>query len=253
MAKQKKKKSKKIQLSRKEKSKFSAFFFIWIVILIVLLNFRNDIYSVLVKLIYGKNIFYAEPKIGFFLILTAILFLAGIILFISFYESAISLRIPFKEYFSGKSSKSKKQIQHFLICFSVWFILLAGAFLLSAGSCTIANTDGLLDCNLLKEDTTVIFQYDDVKQVNVSLDYRNFAMANGLLVHPSGYDLVIEIKNENARYKLYDEFFNENYIGAEKLLMNFNDDIIKVDDSNYGNIHISNGEKRDALKRIFER
>lgn len=252
MAKQKKKKFKKPQLNKKDKACFNALFGALIVIYLLIFEFHNSIYFFVLKLIYGEEITYAQPKIGFFLILTVLLFLIGLISFIGFFDSALRLRVSFKEYFSGKNLKAKRQLKHFLLCGGIWFALITATFWFSAGSCTVANDTAIIECNLLKEDK-VVCEYENARQVNVFLEYRSFSMVNGWIVQPSGYDLVVEICHENGSCELYDEYFNRNYTNIQKLLVNFDNAIINIDDSNYDKKHIRNPENRDALNRIFDK
>lgn len=245
MAKQKKRKKKKPQLEPIDKKKYSAVFAALIIPLgLLFAPFGEKIYFSVLKAINGKDVLYAAPDFGFFLIVTAFLFICGFIIITLWYDGALRLRLSFEDYFSNKIPKAKKHIKSYLITLAVWFVLITSAFWLSTASCIIADSNAVIKHNLFKDDI-VLCDYGNAESVNVSLEYRRHGKTGF-------YDLFIEVNTSTDSYDFDGEWFNQNYVNAEVFLSEFDSEIIKVDSSNYNEFHTRKTENREAVKRIFK-
>lgn len=251
MAKIKVKRKKKPQLSKKEIFKFSLSFCIIIMaFLLVLIVFREDIYFLALKSAHGHDIYYAEPTISFWLVLTVILLVIGIIILVCFYEIALQLGMPFKEFFKKSNRTATKYLKRFAVTILIWFVVIGCTFFLSLQYANIADDSGFVKTSLFHSNE-IVFTYDSIQRVDVSIEYESLYMINGLLVNPGRYVLVIELTTDTAQYILDEAAFNRDYTNVEKLLAQFNEDIINVDSTNYKPNIARKAQNQKVMDRIF--
>lgn len=253
MAKQRKKKNKKQEqrLAPKEKKKYSILVAVPLSILFLLFLNSESIYCLVLKTIYPNHPVFTEPDIGFFLILTSVLFVIGLIIILSWYDSAIRLALSFSDYFLNKIPKAKKQIKHHAVTLIVWFVLITGAFWLSTASCTVADDNAIVKYNLFKQDA-ILCDYADIDNAKVYTEYEYFSMAGRFVANPGGYHIRVEIKSNDFSYVFNEEFFSRDFTNVEKFLSNIESEKIVVDKTDYEKINVRGAENKAALNRIFD-
>lgn len=192
MAKQKKRKKRvqKPRLSKKDRGLYALVFFPCIIVVLLSLQSVTRFSVFLLRMLYGTETLYAELDFGAWLVLALISFFVFGISGVIMHEYAISLRIPFREYFGGKNEKAKKQRKKFLLSFVVLALMTVGLFYASAQSCVIASPEAVTHYRCTEPDE-VLFDYDKVDSVHISLEERNFRMVGGFVVSRHGYDLVL--------------------------------------------------------------
>ena len=109
----------------------------------------------MIKLLFYKDALYCIYSFNGFTILLFILLFIGSLFGIFWYENATSLKIEFKEYFSGKIANAKKQIKRTIISFIVLCVLFLTFLCFQIPSRVVATTDCITEYHLISKDTTI--------------------------------------------------------------------------------------------------
>lgn len=206
-----KKEKKKKRLNKSDKTKFSIMVTVLLTVSMILFALNTEIYYFAFNITHGKNLIYAEPVFGFFIIATVILFVVGLIMIGTWYKEAVDMGLSFKDYYSNKIPKAKQHIKRYVLLLSVWLIIITGCFWLSTASCLVADDSAITKCQLFKPDE-VFCEYDDIDSVKVYAEYEPHTKGK-----MGGYHVKIEIKNE-----VLNIFFMMNIlIGILLMLKNF--------------------------------
>lgn len=230
MTKQKKKKyyhRNEPKLPKKDKKQFFLVYGIWFAPIFILFLYLSRTQFPLLKHIYGNNMIYGE--LGFGCQLTILLFfLILLISSVSFYESATSFKIPFKDFFKGGKGvygKTKKHFQRFVIFTTIIYILTGASLIISCFQCTTIDETRIIKNYLIKQDE-VLLTYDDINEIELiatSGGYRS----------PANFGLTIKGHKNNV--KLSYNFFSNRFETIDEFLKNFDSEKIHIDEYSYEN------------------
>lgn len=250
MAKQKKRKKKRHnRISKKSKTLFSLLSLPSFVIGYIALLLSSRIFYELVKLLFNKDALYCRYSFNGFTIVLAILFFIVIIFGPLWCHNATSLRIEFKEYFSGKCEKANKQIKRTIISFIVLCVLFVTSLCFQIPSRIVATTDCITEYHLVKQDIKI--NYDEIQSATV--EYRKDHVALGRAGSSvTTYDIVITIKVNNSEIEFYENSFNNNYSNILSFLNCIDRNRITIDKTNTDYTIFFTPKDAEAFNEIFE-
>lgn len=236
MAKQKKKIKKNTnrrpKLSNKDQILFFLIFGIWLIPIFIGFITSVSTQFPLLKYLYGKDIIYGSFNISVFLILYLISTIILIIAFIAQFSSALSYKIPFKEFFKGGQgdyAKARKELDIFVKAVPIIIVLTTISLLLCSFNCTTVNDDGITKHYLIKQDE-IVLDYNNVKDIEIITDHHYAYTRYG---RHGSYNFSIIMKTDTEKAILYVEYFNDKYKTMEKFLSKFDKNIIHISDKSY--------------------
>ncbi|MDE5604916.1 MAG: hypothetical protein K2I73_04955 [Eubacterium sp.] len=250
MAKQKKKRKRPhIRISKKSKMLFELAFLPLPIIALITLVFSNNLFYILVKLLFNKDALYCAYSFNGCTIVLFILLITSILLNIVWLSKATALKIEFKDYFSGKIEKAKKQIKSIIICSIVLSILFITFLCIQVPSRLVATTDKITVYHLKSEDT--IMHYKDIESAKI--EYRKGHLPLGRAGSSTiTYDIVITIKVNNSEIEFHEDAFNNNYTNILSFLNCIDSSKITIDKTNTERYLAKTTKSKDAFKEIFE-
>ena len=250
MAKQKKKKIRKnIRISKKSKTLFSLIGIPFFVIGYFTFLFSSNLFYGLVKLLFNKDALYCGFAFNGFTIVLALLLIIGILFGFIWCNNATSLKIEFKEYFSGKIDKANKQIKRTILSFIVLCVLFLTFMCFQVSSRIVATTDCITEYHCVKQDTKI--SYSEIDSAKV--EYRKGHVTIGRpALSITTYDIVITIHTNNSELEFYEDSFNNNYSNILAFLNCIDSSKITIDKTNTELYSANTTKNRDAFKEIFE-
>lgn len=257
MAKQKKKKKQqKGKIPNYELRKFDYLIIVpFMLILLMYFNYEQVCYFC-AKAFSKANYFIYQPKISFFLIMFFVLLFVLMIVDISFIDNAKKLELKFKDYFSLKNIKAKKQVKKFVIQSVVIILLCVLSFCLGGQSKYIAGDNAVISYSLFKDNQEYI-SYDDITSVEVKAEYHSGV--NAPRVHLSGrYRLIVVLNTDTKQFEADEYDFGNDYTKITAFLDAFDSSIVTVDKEsitemqiyNNNKMRIGNNSQNDILKSI---
>ncbi len=250
MAKQKKKRKRPhIKITKKSKRIFSLVASLITIPSIVIIYTSNNLFYNLIKLLFNKDALYCKYSFNGFTILLFILLFIGSLFGIFWYENATSLKIEFKEYFSGKIANAKKQIKRTIISFIVLCVLFLTFLCFQIPSRVVATTDCITEYHLISKDTTI--NYNDIKSAKVEYRKRHIAIGRAGITKIR-YNIVITINTENSELEFDEDCFNNNYKNIISFLNCIDSSKITTDKANTEKYLAKQSEYKDTFKKIFE-
>ncbi|MDE6110799.1 MAG: hypothetical protein K2F65_02660 [Eubacterium sp.] len=249
MAKQKKRKKKRhIRISKKSKTLFSLLILPTFVISYITLLLSSRIFYGLVKLLFNKDALYCGYLFNDFTIVLAILLLIGILFAFPWHSKATSLRIEFKEYFSGKNEKANKQIKQTIIAFIILCVLFVTFTGFQISTRIVATTDCITEYHLAMQDTEI--SYNEIQSAKVEYRKDHVPLRAGSSL--TTYYIVITIKVNDSEIEFYEDSFNNNYSNIISFLNCVDRNKITIDKTNTENTAFFAPKDKVAFNEIFQ-
>lgn len=250
MAKQKKKKKQqKDKILNYEQRKFHYLIIApYILILLIYINYKQVCYFCAKVFSKADQLLY-QPKTSFFLILFFILLFVLMIVLGVFIDNAKKSELKFKDYFSLKNNKAKKQVRKVVITSTAIILLCALSFGLASQSKYIAEDNAVISYSLFRNRQEYI-RYDDVTSVEVRAEYQSGV--HTARIHSGGkYVLIVTLKTDEQQFEA-DEFdFGNDYSKIVSFLEIFDSDKVAIDKESIREMQTYNHSKNTTLESII--
>lgn len=211
---------------------FFLTFIVWIFIAFIGFIIATSIQFPLLKYFYGNDIIYGKLNASVFIVLFFTSLVALVIACVVEYESVLSYKIPFKDFFKGGQedyTKAKKEFIVFAKYASTSVALMVVMLTLSSLNCTTINESGIVKHYTFKQDE-IVFDYTNVDYIEIVAGHQYSVNMYG---RETNYSFYLNLKNSEDTIRLDVPYFNDKYETMDVFLSKFDKNIIHISDKSY--------------------